>query len=766
MLNGDIMNPASGPDPCLIEEVARILSRSSDLRAVSLDPERQRISYAITQGGDRGRALQELQQVVSSVAEDPMPGCLETGNKGGCDRCRPDSALVLPPGIRIMRIPGSVLLQKESCPTAPRFWRWSEFPLIRVEARQPELVEEDEWKLPMALAAACAVFTAAGYFSPEGVRVAGMIDLRTAFFLLAYVSGGFHPAHEVWEKLRKRTIDIHFLMLAVAFGAAWIGAWGEGAILLFLFSFSGALEHFALGRTQRAIRSLFKEAPKEAVVLGPAGEEKVAVGLLRPGMVFRVKPGDQIPVDGEVVEGASAADESNLTGESAPVEKRVGDRVLAGTMNVWGRLDCAVLRPAEESALAKIINLIREAQEQKAPSQRFTDRFGSRYTLLILGMTTVMYLVWWGYFELAPGAAFYRAMTLLVVASPCALVLSIPSAILAAIAAGARRGVLFRGGSAVERLAEIDRVAVDKTGTLTSGHLKVDRVEVAGAGTEDEVLRQAAALEQYSSHPLALAILKAARERKLELPEVAGFHSEAGSGVTGEWPGRGGLRVGRRSFWNGAAWIDRFGVPEPGQTEVMVEGPGVQGRILLRDEIREGSRPLLEELGRWQVRVTMLTGDRPEAAHQVAARVGLEDVRAGLSPAEKVGLIREWTQEGSRVAMVGDGVNDAPSLAAAHVGVAMGVRGSDAALEQADVVLMQDRLERFLFAHRLSRRARAVIWQNLVISLGVMVVLGVAALFSAINLTVGVMGHEGSTVLVVFNSLRLLFMRDRTETQS
>src|SRR5205807_3506911 len=302
-------------------------------------------------------------------------------------------------------------------------------------------------------------------------------------FLLAYLAGSWFTAQEVWERLQKRAIDVHFLMLAVAAGSACIGAWGEGATLLFLFSLSSALEHFALGRTQREIRSLFREAPKVATVLDDQGREReMPVEKLQTGMRLLIKPGAQFPVDGEITKGQTASDESNLTGEAAPVAKNIGDNVLAGTINLWGAVEVLVLRPVAESSLQKIIHLIKEAQHQKAPAQQFTDRFGTYYTYLVLGLSLAMFFVWWLGLGLPPftstaaeHSAFYRAMTLLVVASPCALVLSIPSAVLAAIAWGARHGILFRGGAAVEKLAGVTTVALDKTGTLTTGELRVER---------------------------------------------------------------------------------------------------------------------------------------------------------------------------------------------------------------------------------------------------------------------------------------------------
>lgn len=611
--------------------------------------------------------------------------------------------------------------------------------------------------------ALCAVMGIAGWLASR----VGLPALSLAAFGFAYLAGAWFTVQDVWEKLREREVDIHFLMLAVAGGAAAIGRWNEGTVLLFLFSFSGALEHYAMERTQNEIRSLFDAAPKTATVLDAAGAETtMPVEELQAGQRLRIKPGEQFPVDAEVVKGETAADESNLTGEAKPVDKAVGDSVLAGTLNLWGVVEAVATRPAQESALQKIIRLIQNAQRNKAPAQRFTDQFGTRYTYGVLALTTVMFFVWWlpmhhRPFASVPGevSAFYHAMTLLVVASPCALVLSIPSAILAAIAWGARRGILFRGGAAVEQLVEVNIVAMDKTGTLTTGDLRVEKVESIPPGREEEVLKLAASLDRDSNHPLARAIVRYARQRGVAPVEVADFAQTSGAGITARYDGR-ELRLGRRSWAQDAGHAEGLAVPPPtdiGVSEVWLSAGDFSGRLLLRDDIRPEARALIEQLRQRGLRSMVLTGDHQAAADFLRTQLALDDVRAGLKPEQKLEVIQSLHGNGARAAMIGDGVNDAPSLAAAHVGVAMGARGSDAALEQAAVVLMHDRLENFLAAYELSRRARTIIRQNLTISLGVIVVLVTLALFQKIPLTLGVVGHEGSTLVVVLNSLRLLF---------
>ncbi len=743
---------------CVIHEAATLLARDASVRAILLDPEQRRVSFACMPNCDQAKKQAEIEQLLKPFQPDETPACAATPWHIDCQLCARGRSQPLPEGIRLVTLPGSgILLEKSGCTTASRLWKWRQLPWLQV---RPIVVPEDHehgWKEPLALAVICGGCAAAGFGLEHYGRMP--VYLHLTLYAVAYLAGAWHAAEETWELLRKRILDIHFLMLCVAAGAASIGHWWEGAALLFLFSLSGALEHFTLQRTERAIHSLFKAAPKQATLLDEQGEEKlVAVEDLAPGQHLIVRPGEQFPVDAEILQGNSAADESNLTGESLPIDKGPGDRAMAGTLNLWGRLDCRVLRPATESSLSKIIRLIKEAQESKAPSQRFTDNFGTRYTYAILTISILMYFIWWGVSGMEPRAAFYRTMTLLVVASPCALVLSIPSAILAGIAAGARRGILFRGGAAIEKLAEVRRVALDKTGTITTGHLEVTEIRSVPPGREHDVLARAAALALNSTHPVSQALVRYARLHQLELPGVNGFRSLTGQGVRAELDDR-TAHLGRRELMGPAAWLDQVPPPPPGISEVLFSDNTLHGQFLLEDDIRTSSKPLLDKLRRRGLKPTMLSGDRTEAVEKVSRQVGLQDYESGLSPEEKVQRIKAWSASGEKTAMVGDGVNDAPSLAAAHVGVAMGVRGSDAALEQADVVLMKDRLDRFYIAYELSHRARQVIRQNLAVSLGSVIILVTAAFFGAIPLTVGVVGHEGSTVVVVLNSLRLLFMR-------
>lgn len=770
---------------CLARSVVDVLNEEPSLEAVTINRAERKISLATLGKTHKPRLTETVTGRIQDVYQKGgAEHCLLLEGKGSCDVCGTPLSDTERKAITIQHQGNVTTIARVTCPTAPKFWRWQDLPWPKVVPRDVEFLEEpehidehiNEWKPQLVLAILCGVFGLTGYF----LHRANLPAYSLASFILAYISGGWFTVEEVWEHLQKRTIDVHFLMLAVAIGAACINAWAEGATLLFLFSFSGALEHFALGRTQKEIRSLFREAPKVATVLDEHGRERgVKVELLRKGTRLLVKPGSQFPVDAEVAKGSTAADESNLTGEAVPVEKAVGDTVLAGTINLWGAVEAVVLRPAAESSLQKIIRLIREAQHQKAPSQQFTDKFGSYYTYFALGLSFVMFFVWWLGFHLKPFAvgsgqleshsAFYRTMTLLVVASPCALVLSIPSAVLAAIAWSARHGILFRGGAAVEKLAAVDTVALDKTGTLTTGELKVEKIESFPPGSEDEIAAIAYSLEKLSTHPLARAITRYGKQKELQAIEFENFESVTGQGLRAKRNGNVCI-LGRRSWiaeqTGAAVWdpasnklqpIGSSGPTEHGVSEIWVAERDLLGRILLRDDVRPQARQVVNELRDEGLKTVVLTGDRKAAAEHMRAELQLDDVRAELKPENKVAEIQALTKQGKKVAMVGDGVNDAPSLAAAHIGVAMGARGSDAALEQADVVLMHDRLENFLAAFRLSHRARAIIRQNLFISLGTVVVLVTFAMLGRIPLTLGVVGHEGSTVVVVMNSLRLLF---------
>lgn len=745
------MQPTAQSTVNWTEALAEFLRTQPGVSAVRIDPAAHRVAVATIGSVDLAELEDRLAATIAAVEEQ-----LALRKVDG----------VAPAGFALRREGEATVIGRKMGTTAEALWQWRE--LEWPQEREEHEHEAGEWRTLAVLAAVCGVAGIAGAlverFAP------GMVWLARALFGVALAAGGWDAAVDTWGNLKKREVDIHFLMLLVAVGAVCIGAWSEAVLLLFLFSASGAMEAFAMDRTQREVSSLLKSSPKTAVLVRPDGSEKeVPVEELQVGQRLRVKPGQAFAADGVVVSGRSASDESALTGEATPVEKAKGDQVFSGTINLWGVVEFDVARLPSESTLQKIIRLIQTAQKLKAPSERFTDRFGTGYTYAVIGGATLMFLVWWLGFGLPAfenteetRSAFYRAMTLLVVASPCALVLSIPSAILAAIAWGARHGVLFRGGAAIEKLAEVKVVALDKTGTLTTGELAVVGCESYPAGRADEVLRLAYALEAKSNHPIARAIVRHARAAGVKELAVEEFQSLTGQGLRGRVDGA-TLLLGRRELLESgplAEWAKQLPAAAAELSEVWVIARGLVGRILLKDQIRAESRGVLAALKSRGLRTVMLTGDRRHAAEAVAKELGLDEVRAGLSPEDKVGAIQALRQDGRKIAMVGDGVNDAPSLAAADVSVAMGARGSDAALEQAEVILMHDRIENFLAAQRLSWRARAVIRQNLAISLGVVVVMVIATAVGAVPLAVGVAAHEGSTLVVCLNSLRLLFGRN------
>jgi Cd2+/Zn2+-exporting ATPase len=618
---------------------------------------------------------------------------------------------------------------------------------------------ESSWQAQAVRSATCFVLTILGW-----VLAVHLPTFSVACYAGAYLAGGWDLAQEVWAGLRKREFGTDFLMLFVAIGAAAIGEYAEGAILMVLFSASHAMEHFAHGRTEREINALLRSAPKTARLVEGGTERDVPVGELVPGQRVRVTANEQVPVDLRVESGESAIDESMLTGEAEPIPKVRGDTALAGTLNLQGVFEGVVLRAAEDSALQRVIRLIEKAQHLKAPSQRFTDRFGTRYTAFVLVSCTAFFFVCWlalGAPPFVSGAresALYRAMTLLVVMSPCALVLSVPSAILSAIASGARQGVLFRGGAAIEMLSDVTVVAMDKTGTLTEGNLEVVKVEVL-RGTEADVLIGAAGLARLSNHPMSRSIAREATRRGVAVEEVTDSITTSGQGLRATWRGAPAV-LGNRALVGSLKLADELPPFLEDASEVWLASEKTLGRILLRDRLRPQAKALIAELHREHLKTVMLTGDKSGAATRLGKEAGIGEVMSQLTPEQKVDALQRFKMEGGKVAMIGDGVNDAPSLAAADVGIAMGARGSDAAIEQAAVVLMNDRLESFLTAFHLSCRARRVIRQNMAFSIAVMLGMAATTLFSArLPLALGVLAHEGSTVLVVLNALRLLFVK-------
>lgn len=620
---------------------------------------------------------------------------------------------------------------------------------------------------------------------------AGMLAvIPTALYTLAYITGGAFGLKGGLESLRERTIDVDLLMVLAALGAAIVGAPFEGALLLFLFSFSNVLQDYAMDRTRNAIRALMKLRPNQALIR--RGDELVTLSVEKivVGDRYVVRPGDRIPLDGMVIEGESTVDQASITGESMPVAKGPGQTVLAGTINQNGSLEAEVTRLAKDSTLAKLIKLVEEAQSEKAHTQRFLDKAEQYYAMGVIVFTILVAAVPVFFLGEAFNTAFYRAMTVMVAASPCALIISTPASILSAIGNGARKGVLFKGGVYMEQAAGIKVVAFDKTGTLTQGKpavtdivtLNVERSHVerdsVWHGNEDELLALAAAVEAKSEHPLAQAVVEAARNRKLEVVEAQSFQAATGKGARGLVNGR-DIRVGNQRYFEAFETVGSTEVTAAveqlqadGKTAIIVAQMSDDGQtahflgvIALADTVRPDAAPVVAELKSLGVqRVVMLTGDNERVAHAIAAQTGVDEYFADLLPEDKVRIVKELEANYGAVAMIGDGVNDAPALASASIGVAMGAAGTDVALETADVVLMADDLSNIPYLIALSRQTRKTLIVNLGFAMAAIAVMIVAIFWANMPLPVAVIGHEGGTVLVSLNGLRLLLYRRSRRT--
>lgn len=587
-------------------------------------------------------------------------------------------------------------------------------------------------------------------------------------FALGYLSGGWMAAKESFDGLRRYRLDVNVLMTLAAIGAAIIGRWAEGGTLIFLFSLSNTLEHYALERTKDAVRSLMDLRPAEARVLNPGGTESVRVELLKAGDEILIKPGEKIAADGVIVDGRTSVDRSSFTGESIPVECCEADEVLAGTLNLTGQITVRVTREAADTALAGIIHRVEQAQSGRVPTNSFVEWFGQRYTIgVLLGATLLTVLP---PLLVAAGwkSSFYRSLTLLVVASPCALIISTPAAVLSAIGRAARRGILFKGGAHLLSLGSVKAVAFDKTGTLTQARACVTDVFPFNGVSVEAMLVMAASVETGSTHPLAQAIVSEAKHRGLTIPEVDDATTVAGHGATGVVhlhgrPER--VLVGnRRLFGEHHLEVDPeidgtlLRLENSGKTSVLVGTDRIIGVIALEDPPRPSAAIVAQQLHAVGIRsVCILTGDNHRVADAMARRLGIDDVKAELLPDHKADAVAELLGKHQSVAVVGDGVNDAPALASATIGIAMGGAKNDVVLETADVVLMGDDLSRLAYGIRLSKATRRIIIQNLVFSLTVIAILLTGAFLGEIPLTIGVIGHEGSTLLVVMNSLRLLW---------
>ena len=582
-------------------------------------------------------------------------------------------------------------------------------------------------------------------------------------YLLSMAIGGWPIAYAALMALRRRTLDMNVLMAMAAFGAVAIGEYAEAAWVLVLFAVGTTLESFALERSRRSVETLMELAPAEAVVLADGEERRMPVEDVALDALVLIRPGERVPLDGVVVGGASSVDESALTGESLPVDKQPGDAVFAGTLNAYGVLTVCVTSVAADSTLARVAQLVADAQGSQAPSERFVDRFARIYTPLVFIAALLVAVIP----SLLGGDVdtwVYRALALLIVACPCALVISVPVSVVSAIGGAARRGVLIKGGQALEDLGRVRAVALDKTGTLTHGRPQLTSVTVLDGGTESEALALMAAVEHGSEHPLALAVVRAADARGLAVPAATAFEALPGRGAVATVNGRalwaGGPRLAAERGAELPAALER--VEERGETAVLL---GEADRVLAvfgladqpRAQAHDAVRALRERTG--VEHVVMLTGDSERVARAIARATGVTQWRAGLLPEDKLTAIRQLREQYGPTAMVGDGVNDAPALAGASVGIAMGAAGSDVALETADVALMSDEIERVPDAIEHGRRAVGIMRQNVAISLATKAIFVILAPLGYVTLIVAVAADMGVSLLVTLNGLRLLGRR-------
>lgn len=618
---------------------------------------------------------------------------------------------------------------------------------------------------PEALAAiACGILVFCGWLSLQ----LGWLGLGLLLLPAAYVIGGYQSAREGLTTLwQEQELDVDLLMIVAALGAGALGLWRreyffivDGAVLILIFATSGALESYAMQRTERNIRSLMRLSADTARISLHGEEQMIAIAKLQVGNQILVKPGELIPTDSIIVEGYSTLNEAAITGESLPVEKTVGNEVFAGTVNGNGVLKLRVHKPPESSLIARVIQLVKQAQTQSPPSQLFIERFERGYARVIVlcGVMLAIFppLIWRWSWE----TTIYRALIFLVVASPCALMAAIMPTLLSGIANGARQGILFKSGVQLETIGKVKAIAFDKTGTLTTGKLQVVQIIAAKGVSEDLVLQVAATLETYSEHPIGEAIVLAARTGKIKTDVANNVHSHPGLGISGEINQQ-PTKVGNAAFVckhiNEHSGLGELQQLDAGNTVVWVAQQNrLLGIIAVGDTVRADSAYVIQCLKKLGIELVILTGDNERTARHIAQQVGIQQVYAELLPEDKVNRIRQLQQQYQTVAMVGDGINDAPALAQASVGIAMGTAGSDVALETADIVLMADRLAKLVTAIQLGRRAQAIIYQNILFALSFIVLLLIANFAGDMTLPLGVIGHEGSTVIVTINGLRLL----------
>lgn len=766
---------------------ARIKNKNRQSICIHYDPSRLSISEVRDLAGRAGAELEERfghlllqsgtmfakQALTVEARARKIPGVLDAAvSPAGVVRIEFDREAIDDDGIRAeLRTFGVNIPEKT---LAKQTLEASESE-SRVAAKEPGLPGE---RTELIFAALCGGLLVIGWLLSWRSSITPW--LPWSFYLAAYIFGGYFTLRQAVASIRIGRFEIDFLMLVAAIGAATLGEWAEGALLLFLFSIGHSLEHYAMGRAKQAIEALAKLAPQTAIVRRGNDTEEVSVEQLRPGDVVVIKPNERIPADGFVIKGESSVDQAPITGESVPVDKRpVVDllkdatnpdqldaqyRIFAGTINGSGSLEIQVTKLARDSTLARVVKMVSEAETQKSPTQRFTDKLERYFVPAVLGLVFLLLFAWAVIDEPFSGS-FYRAMAVLVAASPCALAISTPSAVLSGVARAARGGVLVKGGAPLENLGRLGAIAFDKTGTLTEGKPQLTDVISLNGVTEVELLQVAVAVEDLSDHPLASAVVRGGRERlkSNSFLQAHDIQSITGRGVLATVDGQ-RVYIGKDSLFTE---VEGSPLPEAlresveklkakGRTTMIVRrGDTYLGVLGLMDTPRNAARDVITRLRTLGIqRMIMLSGDNQQVASAVATAVGIDEALGDLMPDDKVEVIRKLDKEGG-VAMVGDGVNDAPAMANATVGIAMGAAGSDVALETADVALMADDLNHLPFAVGLSRQTSRIIGQNLWLSLG-MVAFLVPATVLGLRLGPAVFLHEGSTLLVVLNALRLL----------
>lgn len=625
----------------------------------------------------------------------------------------------------------------------------------------------------------CGVALGAGFGLSYIQTLPSWVSL--SLFIIAYFFGGYFTAREAIPTMIKGGFEIDFLMLVAAIGAAILGAWMEGALLLFLFSLGHSLENYAMGKARKSIEALTSLAPPVALVSRNGKQEEIPIEELILGDIILIKPNSKIPADGVVIRGEGSVNQAPITGESVPVDKspvpypakdysrektiKPQYRVFAGTINGASVLEVKVIKEAKDSTISRLIKMVNEAEKQKSPTQLFTDKFEKYFVPVVLILVILLcfaFLVMDEQFS----KSFYRAMAVLVAASPCALAISTPSAVLSGVARAARGGVLIKGGRPLEDLGALNAIAFDKTGTLTEGKPRLTHVISLNNTPEEDLMKIIVAVEKLSDHPLAEAIVKGAGEKLKDknIPEAQNVKGITGRGVQAELNGK-KIRIGNKAMFE----KDKGGIPEEflkqveelekgGHTSMLVKRDGdFIGVLSLMDIPRKEAPQVLSDLSLLGIKkMIMLTGDNQQVAEAVAKQIGITEAWGNLMPEDKVKAVQKLDESEKMVAMVGDGVNDAPAMAKSTVGIAMGAAGSDVALETADIALMGDKLESLTFAIGLSRKAKGIIKQNLWISLGVVAALIPLTIFGIASIGPAVLAHEGSTLVVVLNALRLL----------